>query len=110
MVWRGRLLFVKLSDDEGCDGGGAAGKVSLETPAQLAHAPIARHDQLLRERHVIRGQDVVDDPSHNLHVVSWHVHVCVIIHVLFYLEDYHNLVSWHVHVCVIIHVLFYLED
>ena len=70
MVRRGRFLLIKLPNDEGCYGRGAAGKVSLQTPAQLTHAAVARHDQLLGEGYVIRGQDVVDDPSHNLHVLS----------------------------------------
>ena len=67
MVGRGGLLFIKLSNDELCHSSGAAGKVSLETPAQLAHTTVASHDQLLREGNVIRCKDVVDDATHNLY-------------------------------------------
>ena len=53
MIRRGGLLLVKLLNDEGCHGSGAAGKVSLQTPTQLTHAAVARHDQLFREGNII---------------------------------------------------------
>lgn len=70
---RAQLIFLQLLENEGRHLVAMTGEVSLQTPAELHHALVPRHQEVLGERYLITGEHIQDDATDSLHMHT-HTH------------------------------------